>query len=232
VNYSKIYNDLIESAKLRPNLPLLNGYTEKHHIIPRSMGGSNSKDNIVSLTAREHFVAHWLLWRIHRNKEMAFAFSCMFRNNRKNIRSNKRYWNGRAFQEAKEAMAESLKGRTGVKHTEEAKQKIAQSKIGKKASSETREKLSNYAKNRNPEHREKIAKSSIGRKASKETLKKLSAFQKGRQKSEEHRRKIGEANRRRVVTQETKDKLSRLAKERYWRKLEERGELPPPSPKS
>jgi hypothetical protein len=227
MNYFKIYNDLIESAKLRPNLPLLNGYTEKHHIIPRSMGGSNDKDNIVSLTAREHFVAHWLLWRIHRNKEMAFAFACMFRNNKQNIRSDKRYKNGRAFQEAKEAISKVLKGKVGVKRSEETKQKISQSHLGKKASPLARKKLSDYARNRNPEHKEKIAKSSLGRKASEETRRKISSFHQGKEKSEEHRRKIGEANSKRVITQETKEKLSRLAKERNQRKLKERGELPP-----
>jgi hypothetical protein len=40
------------------------GHLEKHHIVPKSLGGDNSKENIVYLTVREHFVAHWLLTRI------------------------------------------------------------------------------------------------------------------------------------------------------------------------
>ena len=55
--YSKHYIALIESRKNRPNT----GYTEKHHIIPKSMGGTDDKDNLISLTAREHFIAHLLL---------------------------------------------------------------------------------------------------------------------------------------------------------------------------
>ena len=43
----------------------------------KSMGGTNNKENLVMLTAREHFLAHWLLWRIHRNKQSAYAFSMM-----------------------------------------------------------------------------------------------------------------------------------------------------------
>ena len=47
---------------------------EKHHIIPRSHGGSNGKDNLVLLSYRDHLMAHWYLWLIHRDKEMAYAF--------------------------------------------------------------------------------------------------------------------------------------------------------------
>lgn len=43
-------------ARVRPS-----SYSEKHHITPRALGGGNEKDNIVRLTFREHFVAHWLL---------------------------------------------------------------------------------------------------------------------------------------------------------------------------
>ena len=39
-------------------------YVEKHHIIPKSMGGNNSNENIAILTAREHFVCHLLLTKM------------------------------------------------------------------------------------------------------------------------------------------------------------------------
>jgi hypothetical protein len=39
----------------------VDGYVERHHILPRSMGGSDDPVNIVALTYREHFLAHWLL---------------------------------------------------------------------------------------------------------------------------------------------------------------------------
>lgn len=55
--YSKIYTNIISIAKSRN----LDGYTETHHIVPQSLGGSNIKDNLVELTAREHFICHWLL---------------------------------------------------------------------------------------------------------------------------------------------------------------------------
>ena len=55
--YRKVYNELIE--KRRVNVP--EGYVERHHILPRSLGGGDEASNLVKLTAREHYVAHRLL---------------------------------------------------------------------------------------------------------------------------------------------------------------------------
>jgi hypothetical protein len=55
--YTKWYNFIIKRAQIR----MLTSYTEKHHIVPKSMGGSNAKENLAILTAREHFVCHLLL---------------------------------------------------------------------------------------------------------------------------------------------------------------------------
>jgi hypothetical protein len=59
--YTKWYNQIIFRAL---NRPIINGYTEKHHIIPKSFGGSNRKENLVNLTAREHFICHRLLTKM------------------------------------------------------------------------------------------------------------------------------------------------------------------------
>ena len=40
------------------------GYVERHHIIPRCLGGDNRKSNIAKISARKHFLAHWLLTKI------------------------------------------------------------------------------------------------------------------------------------------------------------------------
>lgn len=73
--YAKKYWELVEFRK--DNVP--DGYTEKHHIIPKSLGGKDKEDNLVALTSREHFFAHRLLskmtegesnikmmWAVHR----------------------------------------------------------------------------------------------------------------------------------------------------------------------
>jgi len=58
--YHKWYFNIVNAAKTRLT-PI--GYIEKHHIIPRSLGGDNSPSNLVQLTAREHFICHLLLVR-------------------------------------------------------------------------------------------------------------------------------------------------------------------------
>ena len=60
MNDRRIYNDLIMRGWRRT---AIEGYYEKHHIIPRCLNGSNDKDNLVLLTAREHYLCHWLLWK-------------------------------------------------------------------------------------------------------------------------------------------------------------------------
>lgn len=64
MDYTKHYNLLVDRAKRR----LLEGYTEIHHIIPESMGGGDEIDNLVGLTAREHFIAHQLLVKMYPNE--------------------------------------------------------------------------------------------------------------------------------------------------------------------
>lgn len=58
--YTKWYYSIISNAKTRSTT----GYIERHHIIPKSLGGNNTKDNLVRLTAREHFVCHLLLTKM------------------------------------------------------------------------------------------------------------------------------------------------------------------------
>ena len=67
MNYCLIYEKLIEKAKCRVSLK---GYTEKHHIIPKCMGGSNNTNNLVDLTPEEHYVAHQLLVKIYPNNSL------------------------------------------------------------------------------------------------------------------------------------------------------------------
>lgn len=62
MNHILTYHRLIAKAKgrTRPD-----GYVEKHHIMPRALGGSDNSDNLVTLTSREHFIAHMLLAKMH-----------------------------------------------------------------------------------------------------------------------------------------------------------------------
>ncbi len=61
MNYARIYDDLMRRSFHRE----LSGYVERHHIIPRCMGGGDEPENIAILTPEEHFLAHLLLVKIH-----------------------------------------------------------------------------------------------------------------------------------------------------------------------
>lgn len=62
MNYFLAYQRLIAKAKARV---CPEGYVERHHILPRALGGTDDSSNLVALTAKEHFVAHVLLAKIH-----------------------------------------------------------------------------------------------------------------------------------------------------------------------
>ncbi len=107
MDYKRIYKELIEYAK-RPRE--LNGYTETHHIIPRCLLLDDSKSNLVTLTAREHFIAHWLLTKIYKATEhemtLLAAFTAMnMKNSTQDREFNLNRKNALAY-----AYSESVKG--------------------------------------------------------------------------------------------------------------------------
>ena len=75
------YNDLIAANK---STKRIKWKTEQHHIKPRAHGGSDEKDNLVILFHKDHFLAHYYLWIIHRDEPMTTAFFRMF-NQKKNM---------------------------------------------------------------------------------------------------------------------------------------------------
>lgn len=69
-----MYDQLIVRGQNRH----LEGYAEKHHIIPKCLGGTDESTNIVTLTTREHFIAHWLLHLMYPlDRKLAIAFEWM-----------------------------------------------------------------------------------------------------------------------------------------------------------
>lgn len=74
MNYLKIYNSLIEKRLKN----ILKENYEKHHIVPKTIGGSDSTANLVKLTPREHYIAHLLLTKIHpKNDGLKIAWQLM-----------------------------------------------------------------------------------------------------------------------------------------------------------
>jgi hypothetical protein len=72
--YFKWYFNIISKAQSRDVANL--GYVEKHHIIPKSLGGDDSVENLIVLTAKEHFICHLLLTKMtekNNRKKMVYA---------------------------------------------------------------------------------------------------------------------------------------------------------------
>lgn len=89
MNYQKIYHQIIERAK--PRVPNNKCY-EQHHIIPKCLGGTDEKENIVSLTPEEHYVCHQLLVKMYpNNRKILFAANMMCTANGGQKRNNKLY---------------------------------------------------------------------------------------------------------------------------------------------
>lgn len=150
--YTRIYYTIINQAKSRP----ISTYTETHHIIPKSLGGTNKKENLVALTAREHFICHWLLTKMVESTkhkyQMTNAFSCMLYLENK---FHKRYKiNSRTFENIKKKisivrskyMSGSNNPMYKKSHSLETRKKMSESKKGKTFSLETKEKISKALK--------------------------------------------------------------------------------------
>lgn len=120
MNYRKHYDLLISRAQSRT----IDGYSEKHHIIPRCMGGADEPSNLVDLTAREHFVAHLILAKIYpHNHGIVHAAKILMGSNN---------YNNRQFEWVRKLAVEtSRKFHTGRKRSKETCERISKSVKGK-----------------------------------------------------------------------------------------------------
>jgi len=122
--YTNTYFRLMESRKSRGFMS--DEYYEKHHIIPKSLGGLDVIANYVFLTYREHIIAHYLLTKMTSGKnlkKMQIAFTSMiYLRNEDNKRGIPPL---RYLEIAKKC---SIDGRTGRKHSNETREKIGKSR--------------------------------------------------------------------------------------------------------
>jgi hypothetical protein len=163
--YSIYYFNITNRAKARTLAP--DTYVEKHHIIPRSLGGSDDANNIVKLTAREHLVCHQLLIKMTtgiQKSKMAFAAWRMVFSSSKHKRVKV---TSRVYQILKSEMATAARERSkSYRHSDQSKKKIAQSKTGKSRNVTWGDKISkaNTGKKRGPASPEAILANSISHK--------------------------------------------------------------------
>jgi len=135
MNYQNVYDNIIAKAKYENRVKLVKFnvnyvYYERHHIIPKCMDGNNDGNNLVLLTAKEHYVCHKLLTYIYPgNRKIVLAFHYMTFNKRINryIKSSRDY-----------TYAKELISKTPV--SKESKEKNKQKHLGKRYSSEINKK--------------------------------------------------------------------------------------------
>jgi len=186
MDYRKIYDQIIERARYRE----IQGYCETHHIIPSSVGGRDIDENKVKLTAREHFICHWILHTLFPKNDklfMAFHMMCIVSSG-----NQKRYIpSSRIIEYSKIEQSNRMKGKpgywkdkkredvSGINHptfkNPEIKKSISRKLKGHQVSEETRKKISESNKGKSPWnsgkktgpitdlHKSKISKSNIGK---------------------------------------------------------------------
>jgi hypothetical protein len=171
--YNRWYNQLISKAKDR----VLEGYSEKHHIVPKSLGGNDDLFNLVQLTAREHFICHWLLTKMH-NGEAHHKMLNALRMMRAEKPGQERYKTkitSRVYENLKEEYSKlqskrfsgAGNGMYKKNHTEEAKRAIGEKNSGRVQPQQEKEKqvAAQTGRKRKPfseEHRANLSKSGSG----------------------------------------------------------------------
>ena len=209
LTYEKFINNILEA---RGRFNCGEEYHERHHIVPRCIGGGNNTENLIDLFAREHFIAHKLLALENpKNKKLVYAWWCMTTANGKHTDDSYKL-TPEEYEKIRIMYSKSITGEDnpfyGKKHTEETRIKISENhadvsgennpNYGKPRSDETKQKLSELRKGKftgedNPFY---------GKKHTEEAKKKM---------SEERKEKfIGEGNPfyGKKHTEETKKKLS------------------------
>jgi hypothetical protein len=99
MDYKRIYQTIVEKAKQQDRKKVKGVLYENHHIIPKSIGGSNNRDNLILLTPKEHYICHRLLVEIHKGtpneNKMYYAMWCMVNGlgNQKRYATSSRIYN-------------------------------------------------------------------------------------------------------------------------------------------
>ena len=235
MNYEVIYDSLIQKRQTN-KISKRDCYCEQHHIVPVSLGGSDEDQNLVNLTAAEHYIAHLLLERITRDKHGANSKQHMSVLNAIFFMSNiERYGKkitSKTYQYLRESYAQMMSEKmTGegnpmfgrndqsyaiVQYSHDRKGKSDAELYGEERAKEIAYlKGATRGKPKSEAHKKKMSASLKGISSKSfmtpETILQwkanMSKARKGIPKSEEHKRKIGLGNKGKVRTQEMKDNL-------------------------
>lgn len=214
--YEKWYAAITNKARERT----IEGYTERHHILPRSLGGTDNLDNLVELTAREHFICHWLLTKMTEGEDRYKMLNAL-RMMRAEKHGQQRYdttITARVYESIKKEYAqlqsERYRGANnpmyGRAHTDDARRAISEKNTGKKLTEEqiARQIAAQTGRKRAPfnnEWKKKLSDAGKGEKNSRfgatltdETRRKIGDRIRGRKQSAEEKARRSQANRGKV----------------------------------
>ena len=173
--YRRWHDAIVERARTRERLE---GYVERHHVIPRCLGGGNEPENIVVLTLREHYMVHLLLTKMTKRRDRSKMCHALWR--MCNGHQGK-LLNSRQYEFVRNRYRKNINGKGnpmwGYKFSVESKEKISRAIrgdkhtrpwLGRKHTKESRRKISEnngrpwLGKHRSLETREKISRSQKG----------------------------------------------------------------------
>jgi hypothetical protein len=208
MNYKTVYDNIIKRAISRKRKD--DEYYEEHHIVPSSLGGPDTPDNMASLTGREHFICHWLLYKIDPCAENAFAWHMMSGGGNKYHVGR---YKSRYYEYARKAFTKHIGDvHRGKRLSEDHRRKLSVSKMGhlnpmhgKKHSEEHKAAISErmrgeknpfYGKTHTDEFRKRQSEyaskrvgqdsNAYGMKHTKETKRMLSEMNKGKPRAKPH----------------------------------------------
>ena len=184
--YSNWYQNIINKANNESRQKKRGTYYESHHIVPKCLGGNDDPLNLVLLTAREHFICHFLLTKIHDDPKLVFALNRMCHDHKG------RYINSHLYEIARKAFGKAI--------TDFHKARFA-------IDPNLTQTISAPLRNLSPEIRriraQRSAESQRGKQLSKHTKKAISETLKGRPnhtlrgipKTKDHKQKLADAKR-------------------------------------
>lgn len=233
--YGKWYCNIINAALRTPHV----SYTENHHIIPGSLGGSDDAYNRVRLSAKHHFICHLLLVKMatttFAREKMIFASTAMMFYKNEN---HKRVW-ARNFEklrleknelvrrlmtgryvsdETRRKMSIAQKGKPasnkGIKYNQEVRARMRAAQQGKVVSEEVKAKLRKFR--HTEESRAKMSLTRTGRSLSIEHRKAIASGNAGIKPSDTTRKAVAEANKHRILTDAQRKAMSDKRTGKLW----------------
>lgn len=201
ITYKEFIQNILDT---RGRFECRDEYHERHHIVPRCMGGTNDEENLIDLFAKEHFVAHKLLAQENPDNDgLAYAWTMMAFVKDKN---QERYeLTPQEYEEARIKQSELTSRRS---------KELWKDDEYRKRVSETHKK-----ENLSEETLSKLAEASRGRKHTEEDKRKIGDVHRGKVVSEETRQKLSASHKRTWENQAYRDEQIKKSKERCKEEL-------------